>query len=144
MDWSTCTIRRLWRSKRFFAHEPRGRAALPRPEGPSEWLSYPKIWYWYIDPVWDFLWLMLKSLFSLLGMDFSGTKIAIFEPLPEYFSRVGRLSGHSTASFLHDGEEKRGDHCARRFGKVTSMVAVAWFWKSRFMIFALILKHDFH
>ena len=68
---------------------------------------------------------MLKSLFSLLGMDFAGTKIAIFEALPEYFSRGGEPSPHSTGPPLHVGEEKRGDHCARRFGKVNNRSAAA-------------------
>jgi len=58
-------------------------------------------------------------------MDFAGTKIAIFEALPEYFSRTGSVSKHSAAPSLQAGEEKRGDHCARRFGKVTSLVAAA-------------------
>ena len=58
---------------------------------------------------------MLKSLFSLLGMDFPGTKIAIFEALPEYFSRDGSASGHSVSPSLQDGEEKRGDHFVRSF-----------------------------
>jgi len=68
---------------------------------------------------------MLKSLFSLLGMDFPGTKIAIFEALPEYFSRGGAASPHSAGPSLQAGEEKRGDHCARRFGKVESRSAAA-------------------
>ena len=58
-------------------------------------------------------------------MDFAGTKIAIFEALPEYFSRVGRASSHAAAPPLQAGEEKRGDHCARRFGKVGSRSAAA-------------------
>jgi len=47
---------------------------------------------------------MLKSLFSLLGMDFPGTKIAIFEALPEYFSRDGSASSHSAGPSLQAGE----------------------------------------
>ena len=58
-------------------------------------------------------------------MDFPGTKIAIFEALPEYFSRDGRPSPHPAAPPLHTGEEKRGDLGPRSLGKVTSLVAAA-------------------
>jgi len=68
---------------------------------------------------------MLKSLFSLLGMDFPGTKIAIFDHLPEYFSRVGVPSKHSADPSLQAGEEKRGYLAPRSLGKVTSLVAAA-------------------
>ena len=68
---------------------------------------------------------MLKSLFSLLGMDFPGTKIAIFEALPEYFSRVGVPSPHSAGPSLQAGEEKKGDLGPRSLGKVESRSAAA-------------------
>jgi hypothetical protein len=58
-------------------------------------------------------------------MDFPGTKIGIFEALSEYFSRGGEPSPNSAGPSLEAGEEKRGDHCARRFGKVTRRSAAA-------------------